>query len=240
MSKVACVTGADYGLGLELSAGLLERGYKVFAGRYCLEDGEGLTALKSRYGEQLLTVHMDVSDDASVSSAADWIKERTETIDVLINNAAKLGDIQQTIFGEPRFQEMLDVYNVNAVGPLRVAHALIQPHLRSETKLIMNISSEAGSIGDCWRTNWFAYAMSKAALNMETALLHKELEPLGTSVISVHPGWVRTYMQGKLDEAATYTSAEAASHILNLAERPDLYKSETPLFVDLLGNPLPW
>jgi NAD(P)-dependent dehydrogenase (short-subunit alcohol dehydrogenase family) len=240
MGKTACVTGADYGLGLELAAGLMARNYEVFAGRYEPTDGKGLTELKARYGGRLSTVRMDVGDDASVAEAAKWIGERTNGIDLLINNAARLGDIEQTLFGTPRFQEMLDVYNVNAVGALRVTHALIPLLLRSHDKLLLNISSEAGSIGDCFRTNWFAYTMSKAALNMQTALLHNELRPRGATVLSVHPGHVATYMQGKLDEAAAYTASEAASHILRLAEQFERQASDTPAFVDLLGNPLPW
>ncbi|TFE27839.1 SDR family NAD(P)-dependent oxidoreductase [Cohnella luojiensis] len=240
MIMTACVTGADYGLGLELVAELLNRGCTVYAGRYATEDNVALMELKARCEGKLFTVHMDVSQDESVRTATDWIVERTDSIDLLINNAARLGDIQKTIFDELQFQEMLDVYNVNAVGPLRVTNALLGRILQSDGKLILNISSEAGSIGDCYRTNWFAYSMSKAALNMQTALLHNQLYPLGGKLLSVHPGWVQTHMQGKLDSAATYTPAEAAGHILKLTDEPGRYVSDKPAYVDLLGNFLNW
>lgn len=183
---------------------------------------------------------MDVSQDRSVNAAAKWIGERTDRIDLLINNAARLGDIEKTIFDELPYQEMLDVYNVNAIGSLRVTQALLDRVLQSDGKTILNISSEAGSIGNCYRTNWFAYSMSKAALNMQTALLHNQLNPLGVQLLSVHPGWVQTHMQGKLDEAATYTPAQSAARILELADRPEHYVSDQPSYVDLLGNRLPW
>ncbi|QMV40760.1 SDR family NAD(P)-dependent oxidoreductase [Cohnella cholangitidis] len=240
MDKVACVTGTDHGLGLALTSGLLNRGYKVFAGRFETADSEGLSELGKRHAAYLYTVHMDVSQDRSVNEAAKWIGERTDRIDLLINNAARLGDIERTIFDELPYQEMLDVYNVNAIGSLRVTQALLDRVLQSDGKTILNISSEAGSIGNCYRTNWFAYSMSKAALNMQTALLHNQLNPLGVQLLSVHPGWVQTHMQGKLDAAATYTPAQSAAHILELADRPEHYVSDQPSYVDLLGNRLPW
>jgi len=242
MIKTACVTGADHGLGFELAAGLLERGYQVFAGRYAIVDNEALDALHCRFPGKLHTVHMDVSQDKSVLQAAQWIGERTDHIDLLINNAAILGDIQQTVFDELRYQEIADVYNVNAIGPLRVTNALIGRIIESEGKTILNISSEAGSIGACYRTNWFAYSMSKAALNMQTALLHNQLAPMGGKILSVHPGWIQTHMQGKHDTEATYTPAQAASYILELTNNIERYVSvsDKPVFVDLLGNLLPW
>jgi NAD(P)-dependent dehydrogenase (short-subunit alcohol dehydrogenase family) len=82
--------------------------------------------------------------------------------------------------------------------------------------------------------------MSKAALNMQTALLHNQLKPLGANLLSVHPGWVQTYMQGTLSAGATYTPAQAAGHILNLAENFERVVNDQPTYVDLLGNPLPW
>jgi NAD(P)-dependent dehydrogenase (short-subunit alcohol dehydrogenase family) len=240
MNKTACVTGADYGLGFELVAGLLKKGYRVFAGRYAPQDNEALAELHKQHDGMLHTLHMDVSQDQSVQFAADWIGERTDSIDLLINNAAILGDVEKTIFDSLNFQEMLDVYNVNTIGPLRVTNALIGLIVKPGSKLILNISSEAGSIGACFRTNWFAYSMSKAALNMQTALLHNQLRPSGVQLMSVHPGWVQTHMKGELDEEATYTPEQAAGHILKLAENPEHYDSDKPVYVDLLGNRLPW
>ncbi len=238
--KVACVTGADYGLGFELVTGLLGRGYTVFAGTRAAEELPSYKELSAQFNHHLHIIHMDVSSDESVREAAKRIGEKTDSIDLLINNAAILGDIKQTIFDELQYQEMVDVYNVNAIGPLRVTNALLSLVLKSDNKRILNISSEAGSIGECTRTNWFAYAMSKAALNMQTALLHNQLKPLGVNLLSVHPGWVQTYMQGGLDSNATYTPAQAAGHILKLAENSDQVVNDQPTYVDLLGNPLPW
>lgn len=67
--------------------------------------------------------------------------------------------------------EMLRVFNVNCLGATRVTNALIRLIMNSEKKLIMNISSEAGSISTCYRKGWFAYCGSKAALNMHSAIV---------------------------------------------------------------------
>ncbi|WP_027087905.1 SDR family NAD(P)-dependent oxidoreductase [Cohnella panacarvi] len=235
-----CVTGTDRGLGLALVRGWLEQGASVIAGRYAAEEIEEHVALRTIYGNKLLLVHMDVASDTSVKAAARSIEAFADRIDVLINNAAILGDITRTIEDELDYEEMLRVYDVNALGPLRVNGALLPLVKRSAHKLIMNISSEAGSVGDCWRNNWFAYAMSKSALNMQTALLHNHVKEAGAAVLSVHPGWIRTFMQGKLDAGATYTPEEAAGHIIALARIPERFRTDKPAYVDLLGKPLPW
>ncbi|MFC5531220.1 SDR family NAD(P)-dependent oxidoreductase [Cohnella yongneupensis] len=240
MGKTACVTGADRGLGLALTKGLLEEGYRVAAGKYGSDDSDALSELKGRYGDRLLTVRMDVSSDSSVKEAARSIASFADSIDLLINNAAILGDISRTVDDELDYEEMLRVFNVNALGALRVNNALLPLILRSTLKFIMNISSEAGSIGDCYRNNWFAYAMSKSALNMQTALLHNHLRDTGALALSVHPGWVQSYMQGKLDAGATYTPDQAAGHLIALARSPERFRADKPMFVDLLGDPLPW
>ena len=64
-------------------------------------------------------------------------------------------------------RELLQVINVNAVGTLRVTNALSKLVMMSDLKMIVNISSEAGSIQDCFRQGWFGYGMSKAANNMQ-------------------------------------------------------------------------
>lgn len=235
-----CVTGTDRGLGLALVRGWLEQGASVIAGHFAAEENEEHTALRKKFGEKLHLVHMDVGSDTSVKEAARSIEAFADRIDVLINNAAILGDITRTIEDELDYEEILSVYNVNALGPLRVNGALLSLVKRSEHKLIMNISSEAGSVGDCWRNNWFAYAMSKSALNMQTALLHNHVKETGAAVLSVHPGWVQTFMQGKLDAGATYTPDEAAGHIIALARAPERFRTDKPAYVDLLGKPLPW
>jgi NAD(P)-dependent dehydrogenase (short-subunit alcohol dehydrogenase family) len=108
-------------------------------------------------------------------------------------------------------------------------------------KLLVNISSEAGSIGQNWRDRWFGYCMSKAALNMEGALIHARLRKLGGRVMLVHPGYVRSFMHGARNENATYEPDEAARLVLAAIDRrADAPAGDQPDYFDLHGNDLRW
>jgi NAD(P)-dependent dehydrogenase (short-subunit alcohol dehydrogenase family) len=239
MSKFACVTGADRGLGLGLVMKLLDKGYTVFAGRY-LKDWNELERLKTLFEERLYIVDLDNTNETSVRVAREFIESKTDTLDVLINNAAILGDTEKTILDDLDFEEMKQVFNVNTLGPLRVSNALISLILKGEDKLIVNISSEAGSISDCERESWFGYCMSKSALNMQCAVMHNKLKKLGGQVLAIHPGWVKTYMRGKVDEAAALTPEQSAEHIVELIHNHEKYKSEKPAYVDYSGKEMKW
>lgn len=239
MKPYACVTGADHGLGFAFTEGLLERGYSVFAGKYLAREGE-LDALAEKYPGELTLLPLDISSSGSVSAAAARIGAATDRLDLLINNAAVLGDIRTRVTEPLDIEEIRDVFNVNTLGALRVTKALVHLVLRSETRLIVNISSEAGSIGACRRDSWFAYCMSKAALNMQSALIHNELKRSGGQVMVFHPGHVRSYMQGILDESGNLTPAESAGHILSWAARHKEFRGETPAFLTYNGEPMEW
>ncbi|AIQ54111.1 SDR family oxidoreductase [Paenibacillus sp. FSL R7-0331] len=239
----AFVTGADRGVGLSLVKGLLEKGYHVFAGQYAgAEAGSELELLETACKGSLKCITLDISDADSVRKALEAVAAVTGRLDILINNGAVLGDMQATVEDELDFEEMDRVFRVNALGALRMSNGLIQPLLRSEHKLIVNISSEAGSIGSCWRNAWYAYCMSKAALNMQSQLIHNQIAPKGGKVMVVHPGHVQTYMQGKLDTAGKLTPDESAGCILELiGKRLDPgYAGEGLTLMDYAGETLPW
>ncbi|GLX70718.1 SDR family oxidoreductase [Paenibacillus glycanilyticus] len=240
MSKSIVVTGADRGVGLALVAKWLEGGHRVFAGQYA--DSAELTELQQRFEERLTVIPLDVSNDASVKHAYEQVLSHTDKLDVLINNAAILGDIRNTIQGDLQYEEMLNVFNVNALGSLRMSQVFTPMLLQSNSKLIANISSEAGSITDCRRDAWYAYCMSKAALNMQSKLIHNSLKPLGGRVLVIHPGWVKTHMQGKLDEAAELTpeqSAAGITQVIHAAMARDASTMDCE-YIDYEGRKLNW
>src|SRR5690606_36882535 len=142
--KWAFVTGADRGLGLGLVQALLTRGYHVFAGQYMPSSHE-LEQLSAASGDRLRLIPLDISDDASVSAAIAAVHTVTVQLDLLINDAAILGDTKASIQDQLNFEEMERVFAVNTLGPLRMSNGLIASLLRSDSKLIVNISSEAGS-----------------------------------------------------------------------------------------------
>ncbi len=96
MEFTALVTGADHGVGLALVETLLEQGCRVFAGRYHLQES-ALDELRLAHDSRLTLIPLDISSDESVKKAAANVLEQTDRLDVLINNAGILGDIEATI-----------------------------------------------------------------------------------------------------------------------------------------------
>lgn len=244
MFPTAFVTGADRGVGLALASGLLKRGYRVFAGQFG-EEAASLQELKEQYGTQLHAIRLDISSVESVAEAFRQVSDQTNALDLLINNGAILGDIKATIHDELNYDEMMSVFNVNTLGSLRMSQTFMPLLLKSRSKFLVNISSEAGSISDCYRDSWYAYGMSKAALNMQSKLIHNSIRPLGGRVLVVHPGWVQTFMQGKLDADAAITPEQSASSIIKLIEARLSSEWTAAVeaacqYVDYEGNKIDW
>jgi NAD(P)-dependent dehydrogenase (short-subunit alcohol dehydrogenase family) len=223
------ITGADRGLGLALANAWTERGAEVLAGVLGERADDAAPAVK--------TVHLDVSSDESVRQVVLGV---TGPIDLLINNAGILGDIDHTAFDSLDFDEMARVYNVNVLGALRVTQAFLPRLLEGSLKLVVNISSEAGSIGLSSRNSWYGYAMAKAALNNQSALIHNLLRPQGGRVLVLHPGHVRTFMRGQEDTSGALSAEEAALRVLANIDRFGSVTGNLPEFRGPDGELLPW
>ncbi|KRE75712.1 SDR family NAD(P)-dependent oxidoreductase [Paenibacillus sp. Soil750] len=240
-NRWALVTGADRGLGLALVKGLLARGYDVWAGQYA-EECQALQELEAAYGKRVRPIHLDISDAKSVAEALRTVAAETEQLDLLINNGAILGNISTTIQDELDFEDIEQVFRVNTLGALRMTNGLIELILKSTDKIIVNISSEAGSVGASKRTAWYAYCMSKSALNMQSQLVHNQISPLGGKVLVVHPGHVQSYMKGEFDETAKLSPEQSSQHILGLLEQrlgPD-WPDQALALTDYQGEQWPW
>ena len=237
--KISLVTGADHGVGLALAEELLNRGYYVIATRFYAEESL-LDELKNRYPEQLEIVSVDIGKDESVTKLKKTVTTLVPHVDLLINNAGILGDMEKVLGDELDFDEMLRVINVNALGTLRVTNALAELVIKSNDKTVVNISSEAGSIEDCDRVGWFGYCMSKAANNMQSTLVHNNLKKLGGKVIAIHPGHVATYMRGHLDTTAKITPEQSAKGILHVVLDEERTLGEKPEYINYKGECLPW
>ena len=208
MAQTLLISGTDHGVGAALVRLFSERGDTVFAGVLGASSREILPS-----GGVVYWVPLDIGSDAGVAQAAEFVRTKTDHLDLIINNGAILGDIDSTLFDRLDFDQMLKVYNVNTLGSLRVTQAFLGLLLAGQEKLVVNVSSEAGSLGTCHRKNWYAYAMAKAALNMQSCLVHNLLEDHGGRVLVVHPGHVRTYMRGEVDVTGALSPGEAAEAI---------------------------
>lgn len=235
MNKSVLITGASRGLGLALTKVYLERNFSVYA---CCRNviTEEFENLKKENINRLHTIYMDISDDNSVVEAASKLKEMTTELDIIINNGAIHFNDSLNNLEDVNFECALATYNVNTLGALRVTKGFLSFLNNSEKKVIANISSEAGSIGACWRDKEFDYCMSKAALNMQSVLLQRYLESRRIRVLAIHPGWMRTDMGG---EAASFDPMESARAVFGLIDKyGDNY--EVPLFMDYEGKTLKW
>jgi NAD(P)-dependent dehydrogenase (short-subunit alcohol dehydrogenase family) len=234
MIKTVFITGADKGLGFSLVQQFLRAGVHVFAGQY--QANNDLIDLAQSFPQTLTPVPLDVTQLDSVSQAADIVAKRVLALDVLINNAGVMLEkrtplLELDLSSLPLFETL----DVNTFGPLRMVQQFLPLLEKGEHKLILNISSEAGSITDCWRESEFAYSMSKAALNMQSKILQNYLKPRGFKILAVHPGWMRTDMGGA---DADIDAAEAAEGIFNLAVKK--WNLDDEIYMDYRAQPIHW
>ncbi|MBN1219610.1 MAG: SDR family NAD(P)-dependent oxidoreductase [Anaerolineae bacterium] len=214
MQQIAFVTGADRGLGLALSAGLLERGWHVFAGQY-MPDWPELAALLGQFPESLRLVPLDVSSMGSVRAAAQAVASSAGWVDMLVNNAGVISTTSAGSIREPQDYDKIHwLYDINAVGPLRVVEAFLPLLDRGQMKRLCFVSSEAGSIDRCRRENWYGYCMSKTALNMAVKIMFNHLRLQGYTFRLYHPGWMRTYMEGSKNTKADMEPEESAAQAI--------------------------
>jgi len=233
MAQTILISGTDHGLGAALARLWVDLGATVFAGVL----GSASTE-KAASGGVLHKIPLDISSDEGVARTADFVRSLTGHLDMVVNNGAILGDIDATLFDPLDFNQMLKVYNVNALGSLRVTQAFLGLLLAGEGRLVVNISSEAGSLGTCTRTSWYAYAMSKAALNMQSCLVHNLLKDMDGRVLVVHPGHVRTFMRGEEDVTGVLGPEEAARAVWKNIQRPP--QTGSVEFRGPDGELLPW
>lgn len=237
--RTAYVTGAERGLGLALVKLLLERDYTVFAGYY-LADLPALAALVKEYPDRLVTMSLDVTSEEQVLAAARTIRSRTDSLNLLINNAGSAIDRSGTILDELYFDDMRRLMEINAYGPLRVTQSVIDLLLKPEWKMLVNISSVAGSVGLLTRTGQYGYTMSKSALNMQTKIIYNHFHDQGLQVRAIHPGWMRSLLFGDLDRMkdAPLESIDSAQKIMDLIHTDK--DPGTDFFMDYTGKILPW
>lgn len=237
--KTVLVTGADRGLGLALCAGLLEQGWTVFAGQFLPEWPE-LSALVAQHLGKMHILPLDVSDIESVRQAAQQAASLTSHLDLLISNAGITHpNMMRTIREEQDYDGIQQMYNVNAVGALRVMEAFLPLLDQGSLKRLCFVSSEAGSIARSYRTSWFGYCMSKSALNMAVSILFNDLRPAGYTFRVYHPGWVRSYMSGEKNMEADLEPEEAAACALPIFLNPRLDEDRLVL-VDYKNEEWPW
>lgn len=236
MNKTIIVTGAGRGLGYSIVVRHLEMKDYVYAYDYSLTD----ELKKLTEGSDLLKINQcDISSTESVTEAIQEVLKTGSQIDILYNVAGVFRFDDKVGLAETDLDLCASMYNINAVGALRVVKAAL-PLLRSES-LVINISSEAGSIGACWREKEYSYCMSKAALNMGAKIMSNEFSKKSIRILNLHPGWMRTAMGGSraLASSDSISPQESAMHIVNIALDIDNIP-EDQLYMQYTREPMPW
>lgn len=221
--KIALITGANRGLGLEIARQLGKRQITVLLGARNAAAGEAAAAGLVAEGLDASAILLDITDGASVSAAVQTVTEKFGYLDILVNNAAILP--KPTDAGSPSQaspQLLLDFLQTNFLAQVSVTQAFLPLLKQSMAGRIVNMSSSIGSVtiaSEPLHQNGpkpprIPYAASKAALNMFTVLLAKELRPEGIKVNSADPGLTQTDAGGP---SAPYTVEQGARPAVWLA-----------------------
>jgi NAD(P)-dependent dehydrogenase (short-subunit alcohol dehydrogenase family) len=224
LKKVALVTGANKGIGLEVARQLAASGCTVLLGARNKALGEEAAAALKREGCEVRYLSVDLDDAATIASAAKDIDADFGHLDILVNNAgiAAEGD------GLPSNVSLDTIkrdFHVNFLGSVAVTQAMLPLLRKASAASIVNVSSGLGSLtksGDpAWThvaARFLGYAASKAALNMLTVQLAYELRSTSIKVNSVDPGYTATDLN---QHRGTQSIPEGAAEIVRLALLPD-------------------
>ena len=233
------VTGASRGIGLELTRQALERGDRVIA--TTRRAAAELDALGAAHAGRLIPLRLDVGLVESIIDARAALDGVVDAIDILVNSAGAYShqsehwDPDATLFDTVTQEELMEVFRINAAGPMLVTQHFLNLVRASRRGRIVNLSSLVGSVSSKTGGGDYAYAASKAALNIMTRALAAELAPEGIVALVITPGWVRTRMGGP---TATLTPAESVRGLLDTIGR--LTTRDAGQFLDYQGAPQPW
>ena len=229
-------TGRPYALGFNLVKRYLEHGDRVLAS--IRRPSEALEKLQLQYPDRLYVLTMDIASTASVNQAAQEAARWTDAVDLIINNATTASADTMKELPDFDLDLIAPAVNVGAVGPIRVLKAFLPMLKKSQLgALVVNISSEAGSIGKCYRTFYLDYGTEKAALNMLTMTMRNYFrnDP-NLNIICVHPGWIRTNPGNHEAPLDPYEHAET----LRLLFEDRRHDKNGPVFITYEGEPYPW
>ena len=208
------ITGGNRGIGKGLVEIFSEDNKVFFSAR---DKQKAKSVIESIGNENIDYVIMDVADERNVLNGIESLKEKTDSIDILINNAGILipGLKHKIDAVETDDESILKTFNINTVGVLRVCKAVL-PMMQPKSRII-NISSGMGQL-EGMATGSIAYRLSKSALNALTIVLSQELSSKDIKVNAICPGWVQTDMGGY---EATLTVKESVESIKKFALSDD-------------------
>ncbi len=240
--KIALITGANKGIGLETARQLGQKGITVLVGARDVSKGKQATEQLTKEGIEAHFVEIDVSDPASIEKAAAQVEKEFGRLDILVNNAGVMKDDTDKRVSEQSLATWRETFDTNVLGLIATTNAFLPLLRKSDAGRIVNLSSILGSIefhatpGSPVYDNKDApaYNVSKSAVNAYTVQLAHELKGSTLKVNAAHPGWVKTEMGG---EGATLELVDGAKTSVALATIGE--DGPNGVFVHM-GEALPW
>lgn len=237
------ITGANKGLGLETARRLGELGWTVFLGSRNADRGRAAVDKLAANGVTAILVPLDVTSPESVAGAVKLVREHTDRLDVLVNNAGAPGGIVHP--AEATAEEIHSVYDTNVYGPVRVTHAFLPMLRAADNPRVVMVSSAGGSFavvtdpGQAMSSiHELAYTSSKTALNMITVRYAQALPEVKFNLLT--PGEVVNHKFTATDindHRGQLTVTEGSDPIITLATLDA--DGPTGTFIDRLG-PVAW
>lgn len=231
--RAILITGANRGIGLELSRQYAADGWQVMACSRHPEKSDALNSLAAQYPERVRVHLLDVADHAQIEKLAHELAD--VSIDLLINNAGIYPDSDTKGFGHTDYAEWIEAFRINSMAPLKMAESFATQVSRSKLKTIVTISSMMGSIADNGSGGNYLYRSSKVAVNMVMKSLAIDLKQSGITAAILHPGWVKTDMGGPNAMITTEQSVFGMRQVIG-----NLTISDSGRFLDYNGREIPW
>ena len=194
------ITGANRGIGFELTRLLIDDGRRVVA---TCRDPESASDLNALNASNLHIHQLEVTSTKSIEALKRALSR--VQIDVLINNAGEIGSKRQRI-DDMNIDAWRHTFDVNTIAPFQVSMALLDNLKLSLRPRIISVSSQMGALSRI-SSGALAYQSSKAALNKVMQVMAKDLESENIIVCSMHPGWVQTDMGGPSADISVNESA---------------------------------
>ncbi len=231
------ITGANRGIGLEHACAFARQGWRVLA---CARDPSASAALAQiagEYPEQVQLLTLDVTDHPAIDALAEELRD--QRIDILINNAGSFGP--QGFPDGMRYQSLehmdygiwREILEINLLSPFKIAVAFHDQLARAERPLLVNMTSDLGSIAQNTQGHSYAYRTSKSGLNMITKGIAQEWPDI--IVIAMAPGWCKTDLGG--DNAHIETADSVREQQRSFAR---LTPADTGQCLDRFGTVVPW
>lgn len=239
--RIALVTGANKGIGLETARQLAQQNITVLLGSRDLAKGEAAARELGKGGLDVRALEIDVNESASIRKAVAQVERDFGRLDILINNAGVLVDDYGKKVSEQSLDTWRTTFETNVFGLVATTQAFLPLLRKSDAGRIVNVSSILGSItyhatpgSPVYDFKVPAYNVSKAAVNAYTVQLAYELKDSKIKVNAAHPGWVKTELGG---EGATMEIPDGAKTSVALAT----IGSDGPNGAYLhMGESIPW